>query len=416
MSGQGAKGQGGSSGSGRSGSGRQGASRGLAPRSAAARPAGAGGGASGSLYERYKDALRRGHVAALRGRNDAAIDAYGEAASIAPDRALPYASIGGIFVKMGRLDEAISAYDRALELGPRDEAALRGIADAFTRAGRRTEAAEALDRLAEVLDGAGRLADACDTARRALELAESRVRRRQVETFAARLRKANPSDEATQRVLDQALRVLAPAPVEESTPEPPTAVAADTERAVAEQSEPELEAAATTAWATADDEALAGVDPEAAVEGDGAEAAAEAAAEAELAPPPDEDVADVAPEPIGLGIALGAAAEAALYAGDLTTAHEGLLAAARAHRRAGRVVAAVDACYLAISIAPADPDIHLLLAEIYLDRGWRTQAADKLLLLGRLADLEADAAVRERLCALVSARLSDEPRVAELCA
>jgi len=54
------------------------------------------GGGSGSLYERYKDALRRGHVAALRGRHDAAVDAYGEAAEIAPDRALPHTSIGGI--------------------------------------------------------------------------------------------------------------------------------------------------------------------------------------------------------------------------------------------------------------------------------------------------------------------------------
>ena len=54
--------------------------------------------------------------------------------------------------------------------------------------------------------------------------------------------------------------------------------------------------------------------------------------------------------------------------------------------------------------------------EIYLDRGWRSQAADKLLLLGRLADLEADAGVRERLCELVTARLPDEPRVADLCA
>ena len=66
-----------------------------------------------------------------------------------------------------------------------------------------------LDRLAEILDGAGRLADACDTARRAFELAESRVRRRQVETFAARLRKATPGDEAAQRALDQALSLRA---------------------------------------------------------------------------------------------------------------------------------------------------------------------------------------------------------------
>jgi len=117
-----------------------------------------------------------------------------------------------------------------------------------------------------------------------------------------------------------------------------------------------------------------------------------------------------------LGIALGAAAELALYQGDLASARDGLLAAARAHRRAGRLVAGVDACYLAMSIAPGDPELHLLLVEIYLDRGWRSQAADKLLLLGRLADLDADAALRDALCRLVTERLSDEPRVAELCA
>src|SRR4029079_590190 len=89
------------------------------------------------------------------------------------------------------------------------------------------------------------------------------------------------------------------------------------------------------------------------------------------------------PEPAGLGIALGAAAEAALYAGDFASAHDGLLAAARAHRRAGRLSAALDACYLAIGLAPSDPDVHLLLAELYLDRGWRGPAADKAVLLGR---------------------------------
>ena len=405
MSGQGAKGDpGGPPGSGRSSQGRSNQPRGSAGRSVPARSAGAGLPSSGSLYERYKDALRRGHVAALRGRNEAAIDAYGEAASIAPDRALPYASIGGIFIKMGRLDEAVSAYDRALELGPRDEAALRGIADALTRAGRRTEAAGSLDRLAEILDGAGRLADACDTARRAFELAESRVRRRQVETFAARLRKATPGDEAAQRALDQALRVLELAPPSASAaggapePVPDVEPAADVE--VEPAADVEVEPAADIEVEPATDRDVDGV----------------AAAGAESARAAEGESAEVVPEPVGLGIALGGAAEAALYAGDLATAHEGLLAAARAHRRAGRVVAAVDACYLAISIAPADPAIHLLLAEIYLDRGWRSQAADKLLLLGRLADLDADAAVRERLCELVNARLSDEPRVAELCA
>jgi tetratricopeptide (TPR) repeat protein len=387
---------------GRPGPGRPGGNRAgtgkMGGRSMPARSAGSvgAGATSGSLYERYKDALRRAHVAALRGRNEAAIDAYGEAAMIAPDRALPHASIGGIFLRMGRLDEAITAYDRALELGPRDETALRGIAEAFAKAGRRTEAAGALDRLAEVLDGAGRLADACDAARRALELAESRVRRRQVEALVDRLRAASPGDEAARRALDQAVRLLEPAAV---VPEPP---AEPVDAAAAVAPEP-IAAEPFEAGAEAEPEP----EPKAVLETE--------EAQEESTPEPEPEPAVVA-EPIGLGIALGAAAEAALFAGDLTIAHEGLLAAARAHRRAGRLVAAVDACYLAISIAPADPDVHLLLAELYLDRGWRSQAADKLLLLGRLADLDADAEVRERLCQLVAARLPDEPRVAEMCA
>jgi hypothetical protein len=123
----------------------------------------------------------------------------------------------------------------------------------------------------------------------------------------------------------------------------------------------------------------------------------------------------VATEPLGLGIALGATAEAALYAGEVASARDGFLAAARSHRRVGRLAAALDACYLAIGIAPSDPDVHVLLAELYLDQGWRALAIDKLLLLARLAELEADPATRTRLCQVATERLPDEPRVAALC-
>ncbi len=348
-------------------------------RSSGKPPRAGGATANGSLYERYKDALRRGHVAALRNRNDAAIDAYGEAASIAPDRALPHASIGSILAKMDRLAEAVAAYERALELAPLDESTLRGMADVLVRAGRRTDAAAALDKLADSMDGAGRLADATDAARRALELAESRDRRAQVESLVQRLRDVPGNDEAGQRALDEAFRLLEPA----SSANGRTAAEPGFDGGVDGVPAGPMSAAAET-------NAGAGPAP-------GAE--------------PAEGV-----EPIGLGIALGAAAEAALHAGDLESAHDGLLAAARAHRRAGRLVAAVDACYLAIGLAPADPELHLLLVELCLDRGWRTEAADKLLLLGRLADLDGDQAVRDRLCALVTERMADEPRVAGLCA
>jgi len=372
-------------------------------------------GNSSSLYERYKDALRRGHVAALRGRNDAAIEAYSEAASIAPDRSLPHASIGGILVKMGRLPEAVPAYERALELAPRDETALRGIAEALARLDRRADAAGALDRLADALEAGGRLADATDAARRGLELAESPERRTRVGAFAERLGTAPAGDEAAQRALAQATRVLELPPAEpvepEIAPEPvgTPAVATAPEPDVLPEPEPEPEPEVAPA-AEAEPEPEPVVEPKADIEAATAEQELEpeAAAVAPEEPP--------APEPAGLGIALGAAAEAHLYAGELTEAHAGLLAAARAHRRAGRLVAAVDACDLAIGLAPADPDLHLLLAELYLDHGWRTLATDKLLLLGRIAELDEDRATRDRLCSLVTERLADEPRLVELCA
>jgi len=433
-----------SGGTGQAGKANSGKAVGRAPGSSP-RPA-----ISSTLYERYKDALRRGHVAALRGRNDVAIEAYQEAASIAPDRALPHASIGGILAKQNRPADAVAAYDRALALAPRDETALRGMAETLTRLGRRPAAADALDRLAVTLEAGGRTADATDAARRALELAETPERRGRVEELAARLRAASPRDEAAERALSQALKVLEPEAVESPTqstvgspvqaiqPEPaetaeaepatweePTAeeivpipVDADdvtVEAVVAEPVEAaaSVEAAAPAAEEVSIEEIVAeNVPVEAAEAATGDEVGAGAMDAAEVAAEPEPEIR----EPLGLGIALGAAAEAQLYAGRLAEAHSGLLAAARAHRRADRLVAALDACYLAIGLAPSDPELHLLLAEIYLDRGWRSQATEKLLLLNRLAQLDDDPGTRERLCALVSARIADEPRLAELCA
>lgn len=328
---------------------------------------------SDSLYERYKDALRRGHVAALRSRLDLAIDAYGEAASIARDRALPHAAIGGILIRMERLPDALASFDRALELAPRDEAALRGRADALAGLGRRVEAADTLDRLAEVLVDAGRLPDAADAARRALELAESRERRRSIERLATRLRES-AGDEAAERALSQVLRVLEP-PVE-PVPEPAAAATGPAANRTDGEAGPAVEAAA----------------PET----------------AEPEPEPEPELPD--------GVLTGAAAEEALHAGRADEARDGFILAARSHRRAGRTIAAIDALYLALAIAPADVDLHLLLAELYLERGWRGPAVDKLVLLARLADLTGDDEARRRLCELATTQLPGEPRLAELCA
>ena len=310
------------------------------------------------LYEQYKDALRRGHVAALRGRLDAAVAAYQEAARIAPDRALPYVGLGGVLTRLGRSDEALAAYSAALERAPTDEGALRGRADALAALGRRAEAADTLDRLAGLLEREGRLADACDVARRSLELAESRGRRRQVENLVARLRET-PGDAAAAEALARALSVL---------------------------------------------ETVPGLAPVASAPG--------SASDEQNPASPAEPAAPIAPDPALLTLAV----EEALEAGDLDEARRRALVAAAGHRAVGQFHAAMDACYQALAILPSDPDIHLLLAELYLDRGWRGPAADKLVLLGRLAQLTGDGATRARLCYLAAARFPDDPRLAAVCA
>ena len=123
-------------------------------------------GMSDDLYERYKDALRRGHVAALRGRLDAAAAAYREAAR---DRARP-----GAAVRRARRRAGPARSDR------RGAGGLRGARStahrptrARCRAGRTCwpRSAGAPRRPTPstawppILEREGRLADACDVAR-----------------------------------------------------------------------------------------------------------------------------------------------------------------------------------------------------------------------------------------------------------
>ena len=316
---------------------------------------------TGTLYEGYKEALRRGHLAALRGRFESAVSAYREASRLAPDRALPYVGLGGALARLGRTDEALAAYAAAVGRAPDDEAALRGRADVQSDTGRRAEAAATLDRLAAVLEGQGRLADACDVARHALELAESRGRRKGFAGLVARLRQAS-GDPVAAEALARAMSVLE----------------GDPSIAPGPHAEPQLEASATLPV----DDVLP---PE------------------PLPPPPDPN-------------ALTLALEAAIEAGNLDQTRRAAVLAVNGHRTLGQLHAAIDACYEALAIAPADPEIHLALAELYLDRGWRTLSADKLVLLGRLVELTGDGAAHSRLCALVAARFADEPRLTAICA
>ncbi len=295
---------------------------------------------SEALYERYKEALRRGHVAALRGRFEEAIEAYREAASIATERPLPHTSLGGILLRFGRLAEASAAFDAALERAPRDEAALLGRSEALVCDGRAVEAATTLDLVAQIQEAGGRPSEALDTARRALGLAESKTRRRDVERLERTLGAATGAEPAA----------VAPG---EST-------AAD----AADAAEPELEA--------------------------------------ESEPQP-ERIAEPEPEPepaAAEAATLEYEADVALESGDAGRARDALLVAARAYRAVGRHDAALDACYRALAVAPGDTELHLALVELYRARGWHGRAAEKLALLARLAELDDDATAAARIRAV----------------
>jgi tetratricopeptide (TPR) repeat protein len=300
---------------------------------------------SQALYEHYKEALRRGHVAALRGRLDVAEAAYLAAAALAPDRALPYTSLGGVFRRQDRREEALAAYGAGLARAPEDEGALRGRAELHAEAGRRLEAATDHEALSGVLERAGRLTEACDAARRALELAESRSRRHEVERLVALLRE-RVEDQPAVDALDRALRIL-------ETVERPTS--------------------GPNASVTGVGPAAAPDEPEASPGTVGTDAP-----EYETAPPPEPAV-------------LRAVADALLDSGDVAGAGDRYLGLAALHRAAGRPDAAMDACLAFLALAPADHRLQLAMAAIQADQGWAGIAAEKLRLLARLAELDEDA-------------------------
>jgi tetratricopeptide (TPR) repeat protein len=313
---------------------------------------------SQALYERYKDALRRGHVAALRGRLDVAEAAYRAAAAIAPDRALPYASLGSVLGRLHRPDEALAAYAMALSIAPEDEAALRGRAELQADQGRRAEAANDFETLAGVLERAERLTDAADAARRALELAESRTRRREMERLGRLLRESG-EDQSAVDALDRALRIL--------------------------------EAVETPAGA----EAEAGAP--------GAEPAAGERAAVE--PSTDEPAPEPPPKPPPPDPAVQrAVADALLDSGDLAGAAERLLALAALHRAAGRHDAAMDACFALLAVTPADHRLQREIAAIQFAWGWTVVASEKLHLLARLADLDGDTEARAAIAEFAAER------------
>ena len=350
---------------------------------------------SEALYEQYKDALKRGHVASLRGRLEDALLAYAEAARIAPERSTPHSSAGTALLRHRRPADALRHYDVALSIAPHDEAALLGRAQALTALDRRSDAADAYDALAERQAEAGKLAAAVDAARRGLELAEGRDRRRTLKRLIARLRAAEP-DEPSRIALERALQVLDGLAVPTArVPVAGVAVAA----APAEPVEPPENP-------TVADEAPAARAPDGPAPADGGSAAPEGEpaapgtpAESPYALPAGRVV------PAGVSVAdLATRADDAVDAGIAGPAVEALLDLAGAHLHAGHPDAALDACYTALSFDPDSVDLHLALVELYEERGWDSLAGEKLALVESLARLDADEDALTRVAAVRASR------------
>ena len=342
---------------------------------------------SEALYEQYKDALKRGHVASLRGLLEDALLAYAEAARIAPERSTPHSSAGTALLRRRRPADAIRHYEVALAMAPHDEAALLGRAQALAALDRRPEAADAYDLLAEVRAGAGKLSDAVDAARRGLEMAEGRERRRTLERLIKRLRASEP-DEPGRLALERALRVLdgeAMAPAQDSPP--PAASHSEAHAGTHHRAH-----APTTAGASPSSPPV-----EAAPEPH--ERRAEDPMPAVIRRPLDRDL------PADATVAvLEARALAATDAGTPGPALEALMDLAAAYRRAGHVDAALDTCYTALTFDPDGISLHLALVELYDESGWPSAAVDKLALVEALATLDDDAAGLALVAAARAAR------------
>ncbi len=393
------------------------------------------------LYERYKEALRTGHVAVLRGSREEALAAYTLAAEIAPSRALPHTSLGSVHMRLGHLQAALAEFAIAVERSPHDEGALLGQAEALATAGMHADAAAALDQVAEIQEAAGRLPEAADTLRRAVELDEAPDRIRRQRALLRQIRFSS-GDHAAEQLLARALRLRdepstpsirtrAASPLDQSAPPATPAIPLSSSdrswparAAVVEESQPvEAEPApevseAPVAQTPATEETWA---PEGEPE---LVAAAELPADEHQAvgvmdgvdgPPKGLLGAFAETEPQPSGDVLLAAAEAADLAGDSTALRSLLLWTARAYAREGRFDAGLDATHRLLQREPSDVDAHLVLVELYVARSWDGLAAEKLKLLGRLAELNNDTETRERLCEAATRSFPKNEDLQSLC-
>ena len=322
------------------------------------------------LFEQYRAALRRGHMSALEGKLDESLEAYREAARLVPERTLSFASQGTVLHRLDRWPEAAEAFDIALRLVPDDEPTLRARAKARQERGMLSGAAEDFERLAFVLDVAGRAPEAADAAKVANEL-ESNPARAALAERLTRAATGPVTAEAGPATQAEAAELADLDELEDLPPRP---------RIV-----PETDAEAARHANTADP--------------------AESWPALDMPSPPPPPIVGPPPDTE----ALMAEAADLFETGDAAGASEKMLTAAAVHRAAGRLDAALDVCFQLLAISPGDPQVHLAITNLQLDRGWTPLAREKIDLLVRLTSLTGDTQAEADAHGLAAERLRDEP-------
>jgi Flp pilus assembly protein TadD len=120
------------------------------------------------------------------GRGDESIGEFRKALALKPDFAEAHAGLGGVLAQAGRVDEAIPHLQKAVDLSPQNPGALANLCLALSLAGRPEEAIPharqavalsngqnplLLDMLGRLYGQAGRLREAGETTRQAIEVA-----------------------------------------------------------------------------------------------------------------------------------------------------------------------------------------------------------------------------------------------------
>jgi len=151
----------------------------------------------------YPDAHNNLALALVQsGQAGAAVPEFRRALALKPDFAEANAGLGGVLAQGGRLNEAIPHLQRAVELSPQNPGMRANLCLALSMAGRPQEAVahaeqavtlsggqdpRLLDMLGRIDAQAGRLAEAADATRRALEIATAAGEERLARDLRARL-------------------------------------------------------------------------------------------------------------------------------------------------------------------------------------------------------------------------------------